>query len=228
MGHPRSTPARLAAPPGVRDRPADTLKESLLADGNIPRHVAIIMDGNGRWAQRRGLERVRGHEAGKRAVREAIEGCVELGVEVLTLYTFSIENWKRPRAEVSKLMRILRDVLREERKTLQKNDVRLRVIGRIEDRPKYVRPALAFGLPAIVFVAGFSLMVGERTRRPILVFVLPLALFLFCVFFLWEWAPSWLDPRINRLLMLVDPTGFRRYGSARQLYTFKIDNVSAY
>jgi undecaprenyl diphosphate synthase len=120
-------------------RATGLLKEQLLADGNIPRHIAIIMDGNGRWARRRGLERVRGHEAAKRAVREAIEGCVELGVEVLTLYTFSIENWQRPRHEVATLMRLLREVLLEERDNLRKNDVRLRISGRIEDLPKYVR-----------------------------------------------------------------------------------------
>jgi len=140
----RSAPASRVPEPhtAAEARSLGRLKEKLLADGNIPRHIAIIMDGNGRWARRRGLPRVRGHEAAKRAVREAIEGSVELGVEVLTLYTFSLENWQRPRHEVATLMRLLREVLLEERENLLKNDVRLAVSGRIDDLPKYVRLVL--------------------------------------------------------------------------------------
>jgi undecaprenyl diphosphate synthase len=76
-------------------------KETILAQGNLPRHVAVIMDGNGRWATRRGLPRIAGHHAGRRGVREAVEGASALGIEVLTLYTFSVENWHRPAAEVT-------------------------------------------------------------------------------------------------------------------------------
>ena len=97
------------------------------------------MDGNGRWAQARGVPRLMGHRAGRESVREAVKGCVALGVEVLTLYTFSTENWKRPAREVKALMAILRQTLREERDELRENNVRLQVIGRADDLPAPVR-----------------------------------------------------------------------------------------
>jgi len=81
--------------------PSALSAEALIARGNIPRHVAIIMDGNGRWAKARGVPRLMGHRAGRESVREAVKGCSSLGVEVLTLYTFSIENWQRPAGEVA-------------------------------------------------------------------------------------------------------------------------------
>jgi undecaprenyl diphosphate synthase len=108
----------------------------------VPSHIAIIMDGNGRWAERRGLPRLMGHRAGRRAVREAVEGAVELGIRVLTLYTFSLENWDRGAREVSGLMRILEQVLREERAELKKNNVRLRTIGRVDLLPERSRRIL--------------------------------------------------------------------------------------
>jgi undecaprenyl diphosphate synthase len=117
--------------------------EALVARGNIPRHVAIIMDGNGRWAKARGVPRLMGHRAGRESVREAVKGCSSLGVEVLTLYTFSIENWQRPAREVSALMTILRQTLRAERAELKANNVRLQVIGRPEDLPAPVREEIA-------------------------------------------------------------------------------------
>jgi undecaprenyl diphosphate synthase len=117
--------------------------EDLIARGNIPRHVAIIMDGNGRWAKARGVPRLMGHRAGRESVREAVRGCAQLGVEVLTLYTFSIENWQRPAREVSALMTILRQTLRAERKELDANNVRLQVIGRTGDLPAPVREEIA-------------------------------------------------------------------------------------
>ena len=117
--------------------------EDLIARGNIPRHVAIIMDGNGRWAKARGVPRLMGHRAGRESVREAVRGCAQLGVEVLTLYTFSIENWQRPAREVSALMTILRQTLRAERKELDTNNVRLQVIGRTADLPGAVREEIA-------------------------------------------------------------------------------------
>ena len=117
--------------------------EALIARGNIPRHVAIIMDGNGRWAKARGVPRLMGHRAGRESVREAVKGCSSLGVEVLTLYTFSIENWQRPEREVAALMTILRQTLRAERKELKQNNVRLGVIGRPSDLPKAVRQEIA-------------------------------------------------------------------------------------
>jgi undecaprenyl diphosphate synthase len=103
------------------------------APTRIPRHVAIIMDGNGRWAKSRGLPRVAGHHEGVRATHEIVEVCGELGVEVLTLYTFSKENWKRPRAEVEALMDLLVITVGREIRDLMKNNVRLRSIGRLED-----------------------------------------------------------------------------------------------
>src|SRR6266850_393217 len=96
-----------------------------------PSHIAIIMDGNGRWAERRGLPRLMGHRAGRRAVREVVEGAVELKIRVLTLYTFSLENWDRGAREVSGLMRILEQVLREERAELKRNNVQLRTSGEL-------------------------------------------------------------------------------------------------
>jgi len=105
--------------------------------------VAIIMDGNGRWAKARGVPRLMGHRAGRESVREAVKGCSSLGVEVLTLYTFSIENWQRPAGEVAALMTILRQTLRAERKELRENNVRLGVIGRPSDLPKPVRDEIA-------------------------------------------------------------------------------------
>ncbi len=116
--------------------------EQIKRSGSLPKHIAVIMDGNGRWAERRGLPRIQGHRAGRKAVREVVEGCVELGIQVLTLYTFSVENWSRPRREVSALMRFLERTLAEERDELKKNKVSLGVIGRVEDLPESVRRAL--------------------------------------------------------------------------------------
>jgi undecaprenyl diphosphate synthase len=99
----------------------------------LPAHVAIIMDGNGRWAAQRHLPRVEGHRAGIDAVRDTVETAARLGISVLTLYAFSVENWKRPAAEVSTLMLLLKRYLRSELKTLLTNDIRFRVIGRMEE-----------------------------------------------------------------------------------------------
>ncbi len=112
--------------------------DELTRRGNLPRHVAIIMDGNGRWARARGVPRLMGHRAGRESVREAVRGCVALGIEVLTLYTFSTENWNRPRREVRALMGILRQSLRQERRELRDHNVRLQVIGRRQDLPPEV------------------------------------------------------------------------------------------
>jgi len=108
--------------------------------GPFPEHIAIIMDGNGRWARRQGKPRAHGHRAGVRGVREVTTSCARMGVKTLTLYAFSSENWKRPLAEVSYLMRLLRIFLHRERRTLMENDVRLQCIGRLDRLPK---PALA-------------------------------------------------------------------------------------
>lgn len=107
-----------------------------------PRHVAVIMDGNGRWARERGLPRIKGHEAGAESVRAIIRACRNRGIEYLTLYAFSSENWARPRSEVSALMHLLERFLRNESFELHENRVRLRVIGRLRDLPLYVRRPL--------------------------------------------------------------------------------------
>ncbi len=118
--------------PPLRVEPG-SLEETLLRQidrSRLPRHVAIIMDGNGRWAGKRFLPRIEGHRAGVQAVRETVESAARLGVEVLTLYAFSIENWKRPRHEVWTLMNLLKEFLRREIRTLVDNDIRLSVLGR--------------------------------------------------------------------------------------------------
>lgn len=104
----------------------------------LPQHIAIIMDGNGRWAKRRRLLRIAGHRAGIRAVRQAVEACARLGVPYLTLYAFSVENWKRPHTEIKLLMRLLREYLKKEISELNRQNIRLEVIGRIQELPKPV------------------------------------------------------------------------------------------
>jgi undecaprenyl diphosphate synthase len=108
----------------------------------MPSHIAIIMDGNGRWAGRRLMPRIAGHKAGITPVRTTVETCARLGVKVLTLYAFSVENWKRPRHEVETLWRLLRFYLKQELPDLQKNDIRLQAIGRLEALPPQVRREL--------------------------------------------------------------------------------------
>jgi len=105
----------------------------------LPQHIAMIMDGNGRWAQRRRLPRIAGHRAGIRAVRQAVEACARLGVPYLTLYAFSVENWKRPRTEIKLLMNLLREYLKKEIGELNKQNIRLGVIGRIQALPEPVQ-----------------------------------------------------------------------------------------
>jgi undecaprenyl diphosphate synthase len=106
------------------------------AQKSIPRHVAIIMDGNGRWAKERGLPRIKGHEEGAKAVRACVEGCGELKIEFLTLYAFSAENWRRPKNEVFALMRLLERFLKEKTPELVEKNVRLQAIGRLTDLPE--------------------------------------------------------------------------------------------
>ncbi len=112
------------------------IQERIIANGDLPTHMAIIMDGNGRWAQNKGLPRVAGHKEGVVSVREITRACGELGIKVLTLYTFSFENWKRPRAEVNALMRLLVSTIRVEVQELMDNNVRLTAIGRLDDLPE--------------------------------------------------------------------------------------------
>src|SRR5256712_5015928 len=116
-------------PPGSSD---ETLARQVNFE-QLPAHIAIIMGGNGRWAAQRHLPRVEGHRAGIDAVRDTVETAARLGIGVLTLYAFSMENWKRPAAEISTLMMLLKRYLRSELKTLLTNDIRFSVIGRMED-----------------------------------------------------------------------------------------------
>ena len=104
-----------------------------------PRHVAIIMDGNGRWAERRGMSRIEGHREGHEAVREVVRAAGDLGIEVLTLYAFSLENWNRPQAEVAELMRLLEHYLEIELPEVIRNDIEVRAIGRLDRLPPSVR-----------------------------------------------------------------------------------------
>jgi len=114
----------------------------LINKEKLPRHIAIIMDGNGRWAKERGKDRLFGHQHGVISVRDVVEGCVEVGVQYLTLYAFSTENWNRPKQEVQGLMELLVTTIRKEAETLSKNGVRLFVIGDLESLPPYCRQEL--------------------------------------------------------------------------------------
>ena len=109
---------------------------------SLPRHVAIIMDGNGRWAEKKGGERIFGHRNGVESVRMVVEAAGELGVEYLTLYAFSTENWNRPRTEIDGLMALLTRAITNETNKLNKNNVRLLVIGNVTDLPKSVHKQL--------------------------------------------------------------------------------------
>ena len=112
------------------------LQEKLKSTGFIPAHIAIIMDGNGRWAQKKGNIRLHGHKAGVESVRDITESCAQLGVKHLTLYAFSTENWNRPAAEINGLMKLLVQSLRDEAERLKKNDIKLVTIGQIERLPE--------------------------------------------------------------------------------------------
>jgi undecaprenyl diphosphate synthase len=113
-----------------------------LDPGRLPRHIAIIMDGNGRWAKERGKDRVYGHHEGVLSVREIVNACAEIGIEYLTLYAFSTENWNRPKAEVAALMELLVNTIRKEAEELKKNGIRLHVIGDFESLPSICQKEL--------------------------------------------------------------------------------------
>jgi undecaprenyl diphosphate synthase len=120
-----------------------TAEEAFLLEklnlGRLPRHVAVIMDGNGRWAQRRHLPRIAGHRKGTETARSTIETCARLKVEALTLYAFSVENWRRPKAETDFLMQLLREYLRQEMPLMQRNNIRMRFLGRADELPDGVQ-----------------------------------------------------------------------------------------
>ncbi len=118
-----------------------SLKESINTD-NLPKHLSIIMDGNGRWAKQKGLLRTLGHESGTKSVKRIVETCSKLGIENLTLYAFSTENWNRPKLEVDTLMKLLVSSLRKEAKTFQENNIRLNAIGNLSKLPNSIHKEL--------------------------------------------------------------------------------------
>jgi undecaprenyl diphosphate synthase len=126
----------------------------------LPAHVAIIMDGNGRWARKRSLPRAAGHKAGVEAVRITVETCKRLGIQALTLYAFSVENWKRPRAEVDTLWRLLRVYLRRELPEILSNGIRFTCIGRLDGLPPQVRQELQNAIDATAHNRGMQLNVA--------------------------------------------------------------------
>ena len=116
--------------------------EPIVWDGPLPRHLAVILDGNGRWAQRRGLSRVEGHRAGAKSVRSLVRSCRRLGIPAVTLYAFSAQNWQRPTGEVMALMRLLHHYTREERAEILDNGIRFNCVGDLTNLPSVVRGAL--------------------------------------------------------------------------------------
>jgi len=133
--------------------PADDLK-------CVPRHIAIIMDGNGRWAKERGLPRTEGHRSGAETVRRVTEVCGELGVEYLTLYAFSSENWKRPKREVDALMKLLEQFLRTKTPEMKEQNIRLQAIGRLHDLPKSCQDQLHKSIEATSQNNGLTLILA--------------------------------------------------------------------
>ncbi|MBD0332388.1 MAG: isoprenyl transferase [Chitinophagaceae bacterium] len=131
-----------------------------IAKDRLPKHIAIIMDGNGRWAQEQGKDRLFGHYQGVESVRNIVEGCAELGVEYLTLYAFSTENWDRPEDEVEGLMELLVTTIRNEVETLQKNKIRLHVIGDLTKLPPLAKNELSEAINITQFNTGLSLIMA--------------------------------------------------------------------
>ena len=148
-------PSRLAAP----GTPEELLVRRLDLT-RLPRHVAIIMDGNGRWAKARSLPRVEGHRAGVQAVKDTVEAAGQLGLQALTLYAFSVENWKRPRFEVWTLMNLLKDYIRQELDTLVQNDVHLEVVGRWREMDASVVSSLERAIEATAHCGGMRLNIA--------------------------------------------------------------------
>ncbi|MDI3318447.1 isoprenyl transferase [Pinibacter soli] len=137
----------------------ESLKESIISQ-KLPRHIAIIMDGNGRWAKEKGQDRLYGHFHGVESVRTIVEGCAELGIGYLTLYAFSTENWDRPEQEVTGLMELLVETIRKEVDTLNKNNIRLHVIGNMEMLPAYAQNELNEALSLTSKNTGLNLVMA--------------------------------------------------------------------
>jgi undecaprenyl diphosphate synthase len=149
-------------------RKTEVLKEKILKKGNLPAHVAIIMDGNGRWAKRRGLPRTAGHQAGVKAVKRIVRAAGDLGVSVLTLFTFSQENWKRPKSEVSAIMKLLYETTKREINELDQNNVKLITTGRIEElsprRRQILQEAMEQTKDNTGLILNLALNYGGRTE----------------------------------------------------------------
>ena len=156
------------------------MKKSLrntILENNIPNHIAIIMDGNGRWAKKRSLPRLAGHREGINSVREITRVCGEIGVKYLTLYTFSTENWKRPPSEVSALMKLLLNTINIEVKELHKNNVRFSIIGELNTLPKSTVQGLKNGIELTRNNSGLNLClaINYGSRKEILTAVISIA-----------------------------------------------------
>src|SRR5260370_24038660 len=145
---------------GLKPGRKDWLLAEAIDPDRLPAHIAIIMDGNGRWARRRNLPRVAGHKAGVEPVRIAVETCTRLGIQALTLYAFSVENWKRPRAEVDTLWRLLRLYLRRELPEIMRNGIRFTCMGRLDGLPPQVRSELEAAVEATAQNNGMRLKVA--------------------------------------------------------------------
>src|SRR5580700_1830543 len=128
--------------------------------GKLPKHIAIIMDGNGRWAKERGQDRVYGHHEGVISVREIVNASAETGIQYLTLYAFSAENWNRPKAEVDALMELLVNTIRKEVEELKKNNVRLRIIGDIKSLPEVCQKELDEAMDITAANTGLNLILA--------------------------------------------------------------------
>ncbi len=148
----------------------DSRIEKIIRSRNVPKHVAIIMDGNGRWAKQRHLPRVAGHNEGINSVREIVKLSSKLGLEILTLYTFSSENWKRPRTEVNALMHLLVNTLRKEVNELLEQNVQIRTIGKLKDMPELPRREIEEAINKTKFNSGLilNLALSYSSRNEIL------------------------------------------------------------
>ena len=138
----------------------DILRDKISSNGNLPKHIAIIMDGNGRWASLKNLPRAAGHKEGINSVREIVRVCGEIGVSYLTLYTFSSENWSRPRTEVSGIMKLLLSTIKKEIRNLDDNNVKLSAIGSLDELPKETQKNILDGVEMTKSNSGLNLILA--------------------------------------------------------------------
>ena len=138
----------------------DILRDKISSNGNLPKHIAIIMDGNGRWASLKNLPRAAGHKEGINSVREIVRVCGEIGVSYLTLYTFSSENWSRPRTEVSAIMKLLLSTIKKEIRNLDDNNVKLSAIGSLNELPKETQKNILDGVEMTKSNSGLNLILA--------------------------------------------------------------------